>query len=88
MSNTLTARLGRLAAAAAVSIALVGLGGGVAFADEAPDGVIQEVGGAVSDVEVATGVADASDAISEATGLDDVEEDLGVTKAEEGLGLG
>ncbi|MDL5157299.1 hypothetical protein [Actinomycetospora termitidis] len=88
MSNKVVARLGRLAAAAAVSVALVGLGGGVASAEETPDGVIQEVGGAVSDVEEATGVADATDSISEATGVDDVEEDLGVTKAEEGLGLG
>lgn len=91
MSNKFAVRLGRVVAGAAVATVLTGVGGGVALADEeapAPDGTIQEVGGAVTEVEEATGVADVSTEVSDATGLTEIEEEAGVTKAEEGLGLG
>ncbi|TCK25820.1 hypothetical protein EV378_1645 [Pseudonocardia endophytica] len=89
MSRKLAVRAGRLTAGAVVAVAVTGLGGGVAFADEEPpDGVIQQVGGTVSGIEESTGVADISDQLGDATGLTDIENQLGVTKAEEGLGLG
>ncbi len=82
-------QLGRLVAGVATAVVLTGVGSGVALADdETPDGTIQEVGGAVSEVEESTGVADVSDEVGEATGLTAIEEETGVTKAEEGLGLG
>lgn len=78
---------GRLAGGVLIAAGLVGLGGGVANAEEAPSGAIQEVGSAISGVEEATGVAAVSDELGAATGLTDIENELGITKAEEGLGL-
>ncbi|GLZ51084.1 hypothetical protein [Actinomycetospora sp. NBRC 106378] len=83
-SRTVT---GRLAGGLLIAAGLVGFGGGVANAEEAPSGAIQEVGSAVSGVEEATGVAAVSDELGDATGLTDIENELGITKAEEGLGL-
>lgn len=83
-SRTVT---GRLAGGLLIAAGLAGFGSGVANAEEAPSGAIQEVGAAVSGVEEATGVAAVSDELGEATGLTDIENELGITKAEEGLGL-
>lgn len=81
---------GRIAAGLLASAALLGLGGGVASAAEAPapSGTIQEVGGEVSGVEESTRVAQIDEEISDATGVTQIDDELGVTKAEEGLGLG
>ncbi|MCD2194370.1 hypothetical protein LQ327_13405 [Actinomycetospora endophytica] len=80
--------IGRIAGGAIATAALVGFGGGVAQADEAPNGAIQEAGHAVHGVEKETGVADASKKIDDATGVTTIDDETGVTKAEDGLGLG
>ena len=76
-----------LAGGLLIAAGLVGLGGGVANADEAPSGTIQEVGGSVHDTEESTGVAQADEEVSDATGVTTIDDETGVTKAEEGLGL-
>ncbi|MDT7742175.1 MAG: hypothetical protein QOE59_1253 [Actinomycetota bacterium] len=77
----------RIAAGAIATAALVGFGSGVAQADEAPSGTIQEVGHAVQGVEESTGVAQTEKKIDDATGITTIDDETGVTKAEEGLGL-
>ena len=85
MSITL---LSRIAGGAVATAALLAVAGGVASAEEAPSGTIQEVGHGVSHVEESTGVAQTEKKIDDATGITTIDDETGVTKAEEGLGLG
>ncbi|HEY2220729.1 hypothetical protein [Actinomycetospora sp.] len=80
--------ISRIVGGAVATTALVGFGGGVAQAEETPDGAIQEVGHSVHGVEESTGVADTTKKIDDATGVTTIDNETGVTKAEEGLGLG
>jgi hypothetical protein len=80
--------LGRIAGGAVATAALAGFGGGVAQAEEAPSGTIQEVGHEVHGVEKSTGVADTEKKIDDATGVTTIDDQTGVTKLEEdGLGM-
>jgi hypothetical protein len=79
--------ISRIAGGAIATAALVGFGGGVAQAEQAPSGTIQEVGGAVHGVEESTGVAQTEKKIDDATGITTIDDETGVTKAEAGLGL-
>ena len=80
--------ISRIAGGAIATAALVGFGGGVAQAEEAPNGTIQEVGHAVQGAEESTGIAQTEKKIDDATGVTTIDDETGVTKAEAGLGLG
>ena len=67
--------IARIAGGAVAAAALTSVGGGVASADEAPSGTIQEVGHTSHGAEESTGVAQTEKKIDDATGVTTIDDE-------------